>query len=129
MAFVGDELAQLEQLYTSERGAGIDYPDSLALPMVAVLSSPKFLFRIELDPEQTESPVRELNPYELATRLSYFLWSSMPDDELFRLAGEGTLNAPNVLEAEVERMLSDPKAEALLQNFVGQWLQGASRSW
>jgi hypothetical protein len=64
-----------------------------------------------------------LNNYEVASRLSYFLWSSMPDDELFRLASEGKLLKVDVLSAQVRRMLQDPKSEALVQNFAGQWLQ------
>ena len=64
----------------------------------------------------------QLNDYELASRLSYFLWSSMPDDELFRLAEEKRLHNPAVLSAQVQRMLQDPKASALVKNFGEQWL-------
>src|SRR5439155_17746674 len=64
-----------------------------------------------------------LDDYELATRLSYFLWSSMPDDALFGLAASGTLHEANVLEAQVRRMLADRKADAFIANFVGQWLE------
>src|SRR5262249_25503827 len=62
------------------------------------------------------------NQYELATRLSYFLWSSMPDDELFKLAEASRLREPGVIDAQVRRMLKDPKASALVDNFAGQWL-------
>jgi hypothetical protein len=87
-----------------------------------VLVSPNFLFRIEKD-EQPNNPkhVHNINEHELATRLSYFLWSSMPDDELFRLASEGKLRQE--LAAQVKRMLQSPKARALTENFAGQWLQ------
>src|SRR5205085_8206994 len=84
---------------------------------------PNFLFRIERDAEPNNpQAVHPVGQYELATRLSYFLWSSMPDQELFRLAGENKLHEPGVLEAQVRRMLKDPKATALVQNFAGQWL-------
>jgi len=94
----------------------------LQMAMSAVLASPSFLFRIEHDPDSAEpGAVYPINEYELATRLSYFLWSSMPDDELFALAEQGTLRAN--LDAQVTRMLADPKAQALVENFGGQWLQ------
>src|SRR5262249_28649055 len=76
---------------------------------------PHFLFRVE----QT----LRISQHELATRLSYFLWSSMPDDELSRCADEGGLGQPEVVEAQVKRMLKDAKARALVENFGGQWLQ------
>src|SRR5262249_7734026 len=65
----------------------------------------------------------EIGEFELASRLSYFLWSSLPDDELIRLAAEGKLRSPENLARQVRRMLQDPKAQALVENFVGQWLQ------
>src|SRR5204862_5989616 len=84
--------------------------------------SPHFLFRIEDDPKEADA-VRTLNDFELATRLSYFLWSTMPDDELFRVAEKGELRKPGVLAAQVGRMLKDPKSASLVENFAGQWLQ------
>jgi hypothetical protein len=94
----------------------------IQLAVQAALVSPHFLFRVEGTPkakgEVTAFPITE---YELASRLSYFLWSSMPDDELFRLAGEKALRKD--LEAQVRRMLRDPRARALTENFAGQWLQ------
>jgi hypothetical protein len=118
------ELAPLWELYAAERDAGVGYPDSVAVPMIAALASPRFLFRIELD-DFGDAPgeVRDLDQFELATRLSYMLWSSMPDDRLFELATDGRLSDSTVLASEVERMLADDKAEALLDNFVSQWLQ------
>jgi hypothetical protein len=94
------------------------------LAMQAVLCSPHFLFRVEIDqkPGNPDEP-HLIMEYELATRLSYFLWSSMPDDELFRLAGETKLRQPDILEAQVRRMLADPKSKALVANFGMQWLQ------
>ncbi len=87
------------------------------------LASPKFLFRAEHDPAEAVSgrPYR-IGDLDLASRLSFFLWSSIPDDELLRVASSGKLHEPGVLELQVRRMLSDPKAEALVTNFAGQWL-------
>lgn len=94
------------------------------LVTAAILSNPNFLYRIERDPEPNdEDGIRELDGYELATRLSYFLWSSMPDKRLFDLAESGELTRDEVLESEVRRMLADPKSDALVENFAGQWLQ------
>src|SRR5205807_199432 len=95
--------------------------------MVAVLASPRFLFRLEEPAKmvpKSRSPVITpplVDEYSLASRLSYFLWSTMPDDELFRLAAGGELRKN--LPAQVKRMLADARAENLVQNFTGQWLQ------
>ncbi len=92
--------------------------------IAAVLSNPHFLFRVEADPaEDDDDGIRELNSFELASRLSYFLWSSMPDERLFEVARDGKLTKPDVLAAEVKRMLADSKSAALVDNFAGQWLQ------
>ena len=76
---------------------------------------------MEVDPEPGE--VRDLNDFELATRLSYFLWSSMPDDELFGAAARGELHTEEQLVQQARRMLKDDRVEALVENFAGQWLQ------
>jgi hypothetical protein len=90
----------------------------------AALCSPHFLFRWELDPEAMKpGDVRELGDYELASRLSYFLWSSMPDPELFALAAKGELRQSGNLEKQVARMMQDWKARAFVSSFAGQWLQ------
>jgi mono/diheme cytochrome c family protein len=91
--------------------------------ITAILVSPHFLFRVEQpgSPAEGKDPV-QVGTYELASRLSYFLWSSMPDEELFRAAGDGTLKRPDVLAAQVRRMLRDPKSQALVTNFAAQWL-------
>lgn len=90
----------------------------------ALLVSPHFLFRAELRSRPLQDgAVEELDSYALASRLSYFLWSSLPDEELFRLAKEDRLRAPETLAAQAERMLKDPKSQALTENFAGQWLQ------
>ncbi|MEZ0326411.1 MAG: DUF1592 domain-containing protein [Fimbriimonas sp.] len=89
----------------------------IQLGVQAALSSPHFLFRVE-----AESGSGKVGSYELATRLSYFLWSSMPDDQLFRLAANGEIQKPAVLEAQAKRMLKDPKIAALGEAFAAQWL-------
>lgn len=106
----------LDNRQTFERG--------IQLAVQASLVSPSFLYRVETD-AQPDNPKarRPLNDFELATRLSYFLWSSMPDERLLALAAQGKLKAPETLQAETKRMLKDPKAKALADNFAGQWLQ------
>lgn len=97
------------------------YEGGISLAVQAILVSPDFLFRIEQDPPPGVKE-RELNSHELANRLSYFLWSTMPDDELFGVAETGRLNDPAVLRAQIQRMLKHQKAESLVQNFAAQWL-------
>ena len=100
--------------YAFERG--------VKLALVAVLVSPNFLFRNEIQPNPNDpTAVHRINEHALASRLSYFLWSSMPDGELFRHARAGTLRKN--WDAQVRRMLADPKSQALTENFAGQWLQ------
>jgi hypothetical protein len=98
--------------------------EGIQLAIQAMLVSPNFLFRLEYDPDPRDPrAVHEVSQYELASRLSYFLWSSMPDDQLFELAQEGSLREPGVLQAQVDRMLADPRALAFAENFAGQWLE------
>jgi hypothetical protein len=88
-----------------------------------MLASPKFVFRVEREPEDVRpGAVYRLGDLEVASRLSFFLWSSIPDEELLRVAERGGLKSQAVLEQQVRRMLADPKAEALVSNFAGQWL-------
>ncbi len=116
------ELARLLKLVATARAQGDGFEGGIQLALQAILVSPHFLFRVELDPESNVMrPIRALNEYELASRLSYFLWSSMPDDELFDLAARGKLREN--LDGQVRRMLGDPKSKALVENFAGQWLQ------
>lgn len=116
------EVERLMKLYALAASKGEPFETAIKLPLKAVLVSPHFLFRIEDDPNEPEA-VRTLDDFELATRLSYFLWSSMPDDELFALAERGELGKPGELKAQIGRMLKDPKSSALIENFAGQWLQ------
>ena len=114
------ETMRLMRLYDQARQRGKSFEVAVKSAYKAVLVSPSFLFRAET--EQSGDKPWRINPHELATRLSYFLWSSMPDDELFRAADAGTLAEPAELERQVRRMLGDPKARALAENFTGQWL-------
>jgi hypothetical protein len=112
-----DRLMVFAQLSLTQEGESFIRPKSVYAPLRAALCSPYFLYRIEQDPPERAAPVNE---YELATRLSYFLWSSMPDDELFKLAEENQLRAHQ--DEQVRRMLKDPKSRALTVNFAEQWL-------
>ena len=100
---------------------GGTFTEGLGTAIQALLVSPDFLFRIEKD--RAGATKAQVNEHELASRLSYFLWSSMPDGELLRAAEQGTLRKPGVLAAQIRRMLRDPKATAMIDNFAGQWLE------
>jgi hypothetical protein len=100
---------------------GDSFEKAMEVGVEAVLVSPYFLFRVERDP--ASGGEHRITDWELASRLSYFLWSSMPDAELFRLAKDAKLHDPQVLAAQVTRMLKDRKSDALVENFGGQWLQ------
>ena len=115
------EVTRLMAMWTKADADGRSFDESMDFVLQAVLISPSFLFRMEQEPQPNEGAVHTLDEYELASRLSYFLWSSMPDDELLALADKGQLRAN--LDAQVRRMLKDPKSAALVQNFAGQWLQ------
>lgn len=115
------EIAQLVQVAERARAAEYTPGQSLQFAITAMLVSPQFLFRIEHDPKPGQ--VARLSDIELASRLSYFLWSSMPDDELLREAEAGRLHRPATLDAQTKRMLADPKSSALAENFAGQWLE------
>ena len=109
------------KLVSDSRRQGSSFNEALAAGLEGILVSPDFLFRIEKDESAQES--RPVSQYALATRLAYFLWSSTPDDELLRSADQQLLRKPDVLKAQVQRMLNDPKAHALVENFAGQWLE------
>lgn len=113
----------LLNLYRQARTDGADFDEGIGTALQAMLVSPDFLFRVERDRKgATPGSSQRLDDYELASRLSFFLWSSVPDDELLKLAGEGKLKDPAVRAAQLARMLEDPKSEAFIQNFGGQWL-------
>ncbi|MCY4027092.1 MAG: DUF1592 domain-containing protein [Acidobacteria bacterium] len=120
---VGDEdLAPLLTFYRAGRAAG-GFEAGIQMALERLLIDPEFLFRIERDPEGLPpgAPYR-LADLELASRLSFFLWSSIPDDELLDVAAAGRLSDGGELERQVRRMLADPRAGALVENFAGQWL-------
>lgn len=116
-----DELARLVSLVKDAMAAGETWNQAMQVGFQAVLVSPKFLFRVELDSRPDSIEPHPIDDYQLASRLSYFLWSSMPDDELFDLAAKKQLHQN--IEPQVRRMLKDPKSQALIENFALQWLQ------
>lgn len=119
-----EELVPYVAVMAGAQKAGESYDESLAVALQAMLVSPDFLFRIEQDrPASGNAQAVRVSDHELASRLSYFLWSSLPDAELRRLADRKMLRTPGVLEAQVKRMLADPKSRALVEEFGGQWLQ------
>ena len=117
-----DEIPTLMIPYQAAREHGT-FEDGIRMALERILVSPNFLFRVEIDPPGiaagTAYRIRDL---ELASRLSFFLWSTIPDDELFDIAARGRLKEPAVLEQQVRRMLADPRANTLVSNFVNQWL-------
>jgi cytochrome c551/c552 len=116
------DLEDVMSLYQSGRNAG-DFEAGIRLALQAILASPEFIFRFEHPPSDAVpgAPYR-LTDLELASRLSFFLWSSLPDEELIALAGQGKLKVPAILEKQVRRMLADPRSETLATNFARQWL-------
>jgi mono/diheme cytochrome c family protein len=118
------EVDKLVAIASKAQQRGRSFEQAMALTVQAILVSPDFLFRIEKNrnPQSATASYR-ISAHELASRLSYFLWSSMPDDELLRSADRGTLHQPAVLSAQVRRMLQDEKSRALVENFAGQWLE------
>jgi len=118
------EVDQFTGLVALARKQGDSFEEGIATALQAILVSPSFLYRIERDQAASaRSSFPPVSQYELASRLSYFLWSSTPDAELLRAAGRGSLRQTGVLEAQVARMLRDPKSFALVESFAGQWLQ------
>ena len=113
------ELDRLSGLVDLARRQGDSFEEGIRLAVEAVLASPGFLFRTEHD---AGPDAHAIDDFELATRLSYFLWSTMPDEELFRVVAAKKLRQPAVLEAQVRRMIADAKSQALVNSFAGQWL-------
>ena len=121
-----NDVAPLLSLFEKGRNESGSFESGIQTAIEGLLVSTEFLFRIERDPvppggmpPDTAYPVSDL---ELASRLSFFLWSSIPDDELLTLAEQGKLRQPGVIEQQVQRMFRDPKSQALVDNFTGQWL-------
>ena len=115
------EIDRLAKLFDLARDSGDSVERSLQVAIQGILVAPSFLFRVEQDPPAGQ--VRDLDGFEIAARLSYFLWSSLPDDELYRAAAKGELRTPEQLAAQAQRMIRDPRSQALVENFAGQWLQ------
>ena len=113
------EIDKKVAFFKKYRQAEGSFKSTLVSTLTTVLCSPHFLMIVE--PHVNDNK-RELNHFEMASRLSYFLWSSMPDNELFRLAVKGELKKPEVLKAQIRRMLKDPKSEGFVKNFTSQWL-------
>ncbi len=116
------ELDRLAKLAATVRKDSEKFDEGLRIALEAILLSPNFLFRIEREPTAPATGTYNLNDFELATRLSYFLWSSIPDEPLMRAAREHKLTQPGGLQTQLKRMLADPRATALIDNFAGQWL-------
>jgi hypothetical protein len=116
-----DEVSSLVGLAQAAILGGATVDDALQRVVTALMSSAPFLMHVELDPMPESTVAHALTPYELVSRLSYLLWSSMPDDRLLQLAGGGLL-ADAALEAEVDRMIADPRADGFVEGFAAEWL-------
>jgi mono/diheme cytochrome c family protein len=119
-----EDVARLMKYYDLGRVKAGGFESGVQMVVRRILSDPEFLFRVERDPVNVPvgTPYK-VGDLELASRLSFFLWSSIPDDTLLQLATQKQLHDPTVFAAQVKRMLADPKADALVSNFAGQWLQ------
>jgi len=116
------DLAEPMKFFRSAREDG-DFDAGIEAALASILVSPNFLFRIEQDPDgATPNQTYRISDLELASRLSFFLWSSVPDDELLDAAIQGTLRTPEILEQQVRRMLADSRSSSLVTNYAGQWL-------
>jgi mono/diheme cytochrome c family protein len=119
-----EDIQVLLDFFRRGRTQGGTFEAGIDLALRRLLASPKFVFRVERDPVGAAAgSMYPLSDLELASRLSFFLWSTIPDDELLDVAAKGGLKNPATLERQVRRMLADPKAQAFVDNFVGQWLQ------
>lgn len=114
------EVQRLLSLFEAARSSGAEFVAAVRQPLKAVMVSPHFLFVVESEPE--EGGVQRLSPHQLAMRLSLFIWSSIPDEDLLAAADSGAIHDPQVLKEQVRRMLADPRARALGENFGLQWL-------
>jgi cytochrome c551/c552 len=116
------DLETLLSFYQTGRNKG-SFETGIEMALQRVLVDPRFIFRFEREPEDVPpGRVYRITDLELASRLSFFLWSSVPDDELLKVARQGKLHEPAVLDEQARRMLADPRSEALVSNFAGQWL-------
>ena len=117
------DVERLLGFYQRGRNEGGSFDSGVEAALQLVLASPEFLFRFEPDPtDLPHDAVYKINDLELASRLSFFLWSTIPDETLLNLASQGKLKDPAVLEQQVKRMLQDPRSEAIVKNFASEWL-------
>jgi hypothetical protein len=116
------DVEPLLAMYREGRAQGQDFEAGVELAIRRLLVSPEFLYRVERDPAPARDGVYRISDLELASRLSFFMWSSIPDEALLDLATKRQLSRPAVLEAQVTRMLADPRADAFIESFAGQWL-------
>ncbi|TWU57120.1 hypothetical protein Poly59_00250 [Rubripirellula reticaptiva] len=117
------ELKVLLDVFDLGQQNELSYPAALRLMLKAMLVSPQFLFITPAEEFESEAEIVPLDNYQLASRLSYLLWATMPDDELMTLAGSGKLHEPTILKMQVKRMLEDPRSRALFDGFGAQWLR------
>jgi len=118
-----EDINPLIGLFSEGRKDGGSFEHGIEMALSGLLVSPRFLYRSPALPEGGNvNDIYELSDIDLASRLSFFLWSSIPDEELLLIAEEGNLKKPEILSAQIDRMLTDPKARALVDNFGGQWL-------
>jgi hypothetical protein len=123
VALRSPELAELMRFYALGRDEGADFEVGIQHALARLLVDPRFLYRFEREPDELAAgALYSIDAFELASRLSFFLWSSIPDDELLALAAEGRLAEPAVLAAQVERLLDDGRSSALVESFASQWL-------
>ena len=120
-----DEIAAIRKVYSDALADGFDATEAAGMVLEVVLQSPQFLYRVEISSENgpAAGEIAQLGDYEAASRLSYLLWDSMPDDELFSLAEAGQLHDRAAIEAQARRMVDDPRARPVLGRFVEDWLQ------
>jgi hypothetical protein len=119
-----EELALLKRFYELGRSEGGDFDVGIQYALSRLLVDPHFLYRLETEPaEVAVGAAYRIGDFELASRLSFFLWSSIPDDELLAVAADGRLHEPRALAAQVERMLADARSQRFVENFAGQWLK------
>lgn len=116
------QVDRLMALWQEAVADGLTEIEALQLPIKAILMAPQFIFKTEFQTDAGDPAAEPLDGWAIATRLSYLIWSSMPDEALFAAAADGRLDTADGIEAEVRRMLDDPKAQALVDNFGGQWL-------
>ena len=117
------DIEVMMEFFRAGRQQGGSFDDGIEAVVQRILADPEFVYRSEIEPDDVApGTAYRISDLELASRLSFFLWSSIPDEEVIRLGAEGRLHDPEVLEQQVARMIADPRADAFIRNFTGQWL-------